>query len=320
MPSPKFWTLPDGLFKLLFKPLLESFFKGAAAVLFGADVDFFVALAADGLVFDFDVSVTVSEALFEVAVAEDRIVVVTVSGLATTSCTTADTFTRLASFAPALATEGRGAMLNAVTGVLTVTCSIASASSATERRTTLDEVAVRDSVDTGTRAGKVGATVVVGSVVTVSFKEKLPALMVVGLAVGEVPRAEVFTVTDPMVLTVVVAVVDRRIDEVLETVEAEAAEGVETITNEVTSGPACVVGVVEPRSRTCRDEPLAALVAVPIVESGVGRFLSEVVVAAEEAGTAPNQNATAAAALTQAPCRERALSFLTVPGSSSRGT
>jgi hypothetical protein len=135
-------------------PFDEDLVEGAA--------DFWVPLADDVFAFAFDVSATVSAGFFDVGVTGDATVVVTGSALATTSSTTAETFIRLTSFTTALVLGGSGAMLKAVTGVLTVTCSSTSASTTTDRRTTLDDVAVRDCVDTAMRGAGVGATVVGG--------------------------------------------------------------------------------------------------------------------------------------------------------------
>jgi hypothetical protein len=130
-----------------------AFWTSGVAVLFG---------------FDFEVSAVVADDFLVVTVPVGALVVVvgvTGSGLATTASTTAETFTRLVSLATELVVGGSAAMLSAVTGVFTVTCSIATASTSTECRTGLDDVAIRDCVEAATRTGKVGWTVVAGWVV-----------------------------------------------------------------------------------------------------------------------------------------------------------
>jgi hypothetical protein len=284
----------------LFKPEPPEVFVGFAAVLFadlfevfevlfevlavlGAGAaDFWVPVAAEDLVCDFTVSALAAFFVLEVT---DAVVVVVGSGLATTSSTTPETLTRLMSLITALVLGGRGAMLKAVTGALTVTCSTASASTPTERRTTLDEVAERDCVDTATRAGRVGTTAVGGCVAVGSLErtsevaaEVAEAMLdwldwldwldvLVVLAAFDVPdvfelatrdgfgvfadwfaRAVVDAiVSDPMVLTVVVL---RRGFEVLVIVGLVMTGGVEAMTNEVRSGPAWVVDVADRRRRT----------------------------------------------------------------------
>jgi hypothetical protein len=141
-----------GAFAIAFAPV----FGDRLADVFAGAADFCVPLP-EVLAFDFDVSVTVSEAIFEVAVIDEAFVVVGGSGLATTLSTTVETLTRLTSLITALVLGGKGAILRAVTGVLTVTCSITSASTPTDRRTTVDDVAVRDWVETAIRSGVVVA-------------------------------------------------------------------------------------------------------------------------------------------------------------------
>jgi hypothetical protein len=199
--------------------------------------------------------------------------VVTDSGFATTSSTTAETFTRLTSLTTALVLGGSGAMLSAVTGALTVTCSTASASTTTEWRTTLDEVAVRDWVDAATRGGLVGVTVVgetvVGGCVVIDSVEGIAELAAdVAIEIGGTvvtvfgplacwkSCAVVEIVKDPMVLTVVVV---RLVVGVLVTVVGaedctglDGLGGVDAITNDVTRDPGWVVGVGDWRRRTCR--------------------------------------------------------------------
>jgi hypothetical protein len=150
-------------------PFDDDLVEGAA--------DFCVPLAVDVFDFAFDVSATVSADFFDVGVTGGATVVVTGSALATTSSTTAETFIRLTSFTTALVLGGSGAMLKAVTGVLTVTCSSTSASTTTDRRTTLDDVAVRDCVDTAMRGAGVGATVVGGCVAIGSVEGMVAALV-----------------------------------------------------------------------------------------------------------------------------------------------
>jgi hypothetical protein len=77
-------------------------------------------------------------------------------------------------------------------------------------------------------------------------------------------------VSDPMVLTVVVA---RTGFGTLVVVGLVATGGVDAMTNDVTSGPACVVGVVDRRTRTCLVGTLVALVVAPEVLFACGRFL-----------------------------------------------
>jgi hypothetical protein len=108
--------------------------------------------------FDLDVSEDVTEDFLVVTVPVGAIVCVvdvTGSGLATTSSTTAETFTRV-SLAGKLVVGGSAAMLSAVTGVFNVTCSIAAASTTTECRTEVDDVATRDCVEAATRTATVG--------------------------------------------------------------------------------------------------------------------------------------------------------------------
>jgi hypothetical protein len=74
-----------------------------------------------------------------------------------------------------------------------------------------------------------------------------------------------------MVLTVVVA---RTGFGTLVVVGLVATGGVDAMTNDVTSGPACVVGVVDRRTRTCLVRTLVAPeVAAPEVLFASGRFV-----------------------------------------------
>jgi hypothetical protein len=193
-------------FAAVFGDRLADVFAGAA--------DFCVPLP-EVLAFDFDVSVTVSEAFFEVAVIDEAFVVVGGSGLATTLSTTVETLTRLTSLITALVLGGKGAMLRAVTGVFTVTCSITSASTPTDRRTTVDDVAVRDWVETAIRSGVVvAAGSVLGGTVGGCVTGSVDGTGWGGWLEGGGAAAEEFApavpaivdeiVTDPIVLTVVV--------------------------------------------------------------------------------------------------------------------
>ena len=103
--------------------------------------DFCTAPAGVVMDFDFDVSAAVWVFFVVVVLAGVRFVVVG-SGLATTSSTTAETFTRLASITIGAVAGGSGAMLSAVTGVLTVTCSMVLASTPITRHGVVEEVAV----------------------------------------------------------------------------------------------------------------------------------------------------------------------------------
>jgi hypothetical protein len=222
---------------------------------FAGAADFCVPLA-EVLAFDFDVSVTVSEAFFEVAVVGEALVVVGGSGLATTLSTTVETLTRLTSLITALVLGGKGAMLRAVTGVFTVTCSITSASTPTDRRTTVDDVAVRDWVETAIRSdGAVAAGSVLGGTEggCVTGSVDGTAGLEGGGAADEgfavaVPAIVDEMVTDPMVLTVVVV---RRAFGVLVARGTVARGGVDAMTKDDTNGPACVAGV-DRRERTWR--------------------------------------------------------------------
>jgi hypothetical protein len=223
----------------------EALANGAAS--------FCVPVLADVLAFAFDVEVTV-----------DAVVVVGGSGFATTSSTTAETCTRLASLTIAIVLGGSGAILSAVTGVFTVTCSIVSASTPTARRTVVEEVAVFVWLETTIRSGTVGtvgAMVLAGCVAgSVEGTPELGAgAAVVTLFVdGVLPAPNDVMVTDPMVFTVdvivgvvvgVIVVEDRRGLELV-VVGLVTFGGVDAITKEVTSGPACVVGAEERRERT----------------------------------------------------------------------
>ncbi len=235
---------------------MADVFAGAAA---------FCVPLAEVLAFDFDVSVTVSGAFFEVVIGE--FVAVSGSGLATTLSTTVETLTRLMSLRTALVLGGKGAILRAVTGVFTVTCWITSASTPTDRRTTVDDVAVRDWLKTAIRSGVV---VVVGRVVgrvlggvdicMTGSVDGTAGLEDAGLEDGGLEggwtAAGVFAaakpviddeiVTDPMVLTVVVV---RRGFEVLVAGGVVARGGVDAMTKDGTNGPTCVVDV-DRRERT----------------------------------------------------------------------
>lgn len=201
------------------------------------------------------------------------------SGFAMTTSTTAETFIRLTSVATALVLGGKGAMLRAVTGILTTTWSTTPASTSTDRRTKLDDAAARDWADAAMRGAEVEATVVEGWVVTdcvvadcvvadcaaAGSVEGIPPVVFGGgfaevLAACELPEpfgkivagttadGSVVTeiVSEPMVFTVVVV---RR---GLGTAVALAAGfvtagGDEAITNDVRRGPSWVVGAVDRR-------------------------------------------------------------------------
>jgi hypothetical protein len=308
---------PNDQFGALANVFVTVFGDGLAdflADVFAGAADFCVPLA-EALAFDFVVSVTVSGAFFVVAVIDEALVVVGGSGLATTLSTTVETLTRLTSLITALVLGGKGAMLKAVTGVLTVTCSITSASTPTDRRTTVDDVAVRDWVETATRSGGVveAGSVVGGTVGCVTGSvEGTAGLEGGGAAAGgfaaAVPAIVDEIVTDPMVLTVVVV---RRGLGVLVAGGVVARGGVDAMTKDVTNGPACEVGV-DRRERTWRAEALATIVVSDADLFTLGLARCGDVVVAPSAGNAPNQSENATAAPRPEPTPRRGYCFVTL--------